>query len=234
MVVAHYLLQITAIKNPEIDFSCPDLSIDQCNRERLFFNKVFFETNNDQSARETYVLKNNDDTYTVEIPLISSLGRRRVRNVLRSSNNAGFPTPTNTPQNVINTLNATVVNMPDGGEQASLSFDQVNNKFAIGFDNLNDVFTVDNNGNIGIGTDSPRASLEIAATDGSVAPLKIGSGSLGNDLLDGSFEFDGSELYFTLNGQRYFVVRDPNSSSQGNSGNAQAPNFVASVGTQID
>ncbi|NQY79833.1 MAG: hypothetical protein HRT47_05925 [Candidatus Caenarcaniphilales bacterium] len=220
-------------KNPAIDFSCPDLSIDQCNRESLFFNKVVFETNTDQNARETYVLKNNDGTYTVEIPLISSLGRRRIKNVVRNSNSAGFPTPTNTPQNVINTLNASAVIMPDGSEQATLNFDQVNSKFALGFDNLNNVFTIDNEGNIGVGTNSPRASLEIATTDGSVAPFKIGSGVLNNNLLNGSFEFDGNELYFTLNGQRYFVVRDPNSSSPSGTGPVTPPNFVSSV-TETD
>lgn len=216
-------------KNPLIDYSCPDLSINQCNRESLFFNKIVFETNTDQNARETYVLKNNDGTYTVEIPLISSLGRKRIKNVVRNSNNAGFPTPTNTPQNIINTLNATTVVMPDGSEQATLNFDQINNKFALGFDNLNNVFTIDSEGNIGIGTNSPRASLEIAATDGSVTPLKIGSGTLNNNLLNGSFEFDGNELYFTLNGQRYFVVRDPNSSSLSGTGPVTPPNFVNSV-----
>lgn len=216
-------------KNPLIDFSCPDLSIDQCNRESLFFNKIVFETNTDQNSRETYVLKNKDGTYTVEIPLVCSLGRKRVKSVVKNPSSKGFPTPTNTPQNIINTLNASTVIMPDDSEQASLNFDQINSKFALGFDNLNNVFTIDDEGNIGIGTDSPRASLEIAATDASVAPLKIGSGVLKNNLLNGSFEFDANELYFTLNGQRYFVVRDPKISSPSEIGSVTPPNFVSNV-----
>ena len=94
-------------KNASIDFSCPDATITDCNIQRLFFNKVFFETNRDQKARDTYVVKNTDNTYTVEVPLVSSLGRREIKNVVKNGalNTGGVPVPNSSLNNFVEVLN---------------------------------------------------------------------------------------------------------------------------------
>lgn len=175
----------------------------------MFFNKVFFETNRDQKARDIYVVKNTDSTYTVEVPLVSSFGRRQIKNVVKNGalNTGGTPVPNSSLNTFVEVLNVEVVNLLENSERAILDMDEANNQLEIGFDSNFPVVSLDNTGNIGIINDDPQARLDIKTTLG-LAPLNLASQALASPLVNGSFEFDGTELYFTLNGIRYFVVRD--------------------------
>ena len=217
-------------RNNAISFACNDATIDDCNIQRLFFNKVFFETHRDQKQRDTFVVKNSDNTYTVEIPLISSLGRRRIKNVVKSGalNTGGSPVPNSNFNNFVETLNAEIVNLVENGERAIFDTDEANSHLEIGFDNNFPVLTLDDNANIGVANDDPQVRLDIKPTAGK-APLNLNPSSLASSLVNGAFEYDGNELYFTLNGVRYFVVRDPNSATVTPSTSPSGPAFVASI-----
>jgi hypothetical protein len=217
-------------KNASINFSCPDATITDCNIQRLFFNKVFFETNRDQKAKDTYVVKNTDNTYTVEVPLVSSLGRRQIKNVVKNGalNTGGSPVPNSTLNNFVEVLNVEVVNLLESGERAILDMDEANSQLEIGFDSNFPVISLDNTGNIGIINDDPQARLDIKTTTG-LAPLNLASQALASPLVNGSFEFDGTELYFTLNEIRYFVVRDPLTATITPALPPAPPAFVATI-----
>jgi len=61
---------------------------------------------------------------------------------------------------------------------------------------------IDNSGNVGIGTTSPSALLNIKAGTASVAPLKLTSGTNLTTPENGAIEYDGSSLDFTIAGVR--------------------------------
>jgi hypothetical protein len=67
-------------------------------------------------------------------------------------------------------------------------------------------FVIDRFGNVGIGTSTPGAALQIRAGTSSNAPLKFSPGTLLSTPQDGSFEFDGLGLYFTLGGERFLLT----------------------------
>ena len=77
---------------------------------------------------------------------------------------------------------------------------------ALGTSNNNDVVLGSNNiermritasGNVGIGSSSPTAKLNIAAGTATVAPLQLTSGTNLSTPLSGAIEYDGSNLYYT-------------------------------------
>jgi hypothetical protein len=70
-------------------------------------------------------------------------------------------------------------------------------------------FVIDEFGNVGIGTSNPTAALQIGAGSNILAPLKFSTGSLLSVPQDGAFEFDGTGLYFTANGERFLLNNQP-------------------------
>lgn len=72
----------------------------------------------------------------------------------------------------------------------------------------NERMTINKDGNVGIGTTTPTALLMLAAgtaTAGS-APLKLTAGTNLTTPENGAFEFDGTNLYFTVGGVRKTVT----------------------------
>jgi len=216
-------------KNSTISFECIDSAINDCNLQKLFFNKVFFEASKNQKSKDTYVIKNPDNTYTVEIPIVSPFGHKHIKTVVDNKavdNNSGV-SPNSNLNGFVETLNAEVVNLIEANERAIFDMDEANKQIEIGFDNNFPVMSLDNAGNIGIGNDDPQTRLDIKASNG-LAPLNFAAQTLVNPIVNGAFEFDGNELYFSINGNRYFIVRDPNSATISNT-SATPPNFVTSV-----
>ena len=68
--------------------------------------------------------------------------------------------------------------------------------------------TIKNSGNVGIGVTSPSAKLHLAAgtATASTAPLKLTSGTNLSTPENDAFEFDGTNLYFTVGGVRKTVT----------------------------
>jgi hypothetical protein len=68
--------------------------------------------------------------------------------------------------------------------------------------------TVKNSGNVGIQVDTPTAYLHIKAgtATANTAPLKLTSGTNLTTPENGAFEFDGTNLYFTVGGVRKIVT----------------------------
>lgn len=66
---------------------------------------------------------------------------------------------------------------------------------------------VDVDGNVGIGTNTPTAGLELPAGTIDTPPLKLGvGGALLTSAEDGALEFDDTNLYFTLAGTRRILA----------------------------
>lgn len=68
--------------------------------------------------------------------------------------------------------------------------------------------TISTAGNVGIKTGSPTARLHLPAgtATANTAPLKLSAGTNLTTVEDGAFEFDGTNLYFTVGGVRKTVV----------------------------
>ena len=64
------------------------------------------------------------------------------------------------------------------------------------------------NGNVGVATTTPTALLNLGAgtATAGTAPLKLTSGTKLTTPEDGAFEFDGTNLYFTVGGVRKTVT----------------------------
>ena len=82
----------------------------------------------------------------------------------------------------------------------------------------NSRFFITNAGEVGIGTATPTAKLQLAAGTSQTASLKITSGTLLSSPADGAIEYDGTSLYYTdaTNTRRALAS---NNGSQTNSGN---------------
>ena len=78
------------------------------------------------------------------------------------------------------------------------------NLFTAGIERLR----LDPSGNVGIGTISPTARLHLPAgtSVANTAPLKLTSGVNLTTVEDGAFEFDGTNLFFTVGGVRKIVT----------------------------
>jgi hypothetical protein len=79
---------------------------------------------------------------------------------------------------------------------------------AAGVNNATTKITIDNNGNVGIGQTSPTSVLHLKAGTASAgtAPLKLTAGTNLTTPENGTFEFDGTNLYFTIGGVRKTVT----------------------------
>jgi hypothetical protein len=67
-------------------------------------------------------------------------------------------------------------------------------------------FMADNQGRVGLGgITTPTAKLELPAGSTTVAPFKLTSGSVLTTPENGTFEYDGVKLYFTVGGVRKTV-----------------------------
>jgi hypothetical protein len=67
-------------------------------------------------------------------------------------------------------------------------------------------FMADDQGRVGLGgITTPTAKLELPAGSTTVAPFKLTSGSVLTTPENGTFEYDGANLYFTVGGVRKTV-----------------------------
>jgi hypothetical protein len=71
----------------------------------------------------------------------------------------------------------------------------------------NERMTINKDGKVGIGTTTPTALLMLAAgtATANTAPLKLTTGTNLTTPENGAFEFDGTNLYFTVGGVRKTV-----------------------------
>jgi hypothetical protein len=60
-----------------------------------------------------------------------------------------------------------------------------------------DLYILNSNGNVGIGTTAPTAALNIKAGTAAIAPLQLTAGTNLSTPLSGAIEYDGTNLYFT-------------------------------------
>ncbi len=69
--------------------------------------------------------------------------------------------------------------------------------------------TIRASGKVGIGVDNPTAVLQLKGGTASAnsAPLKFNAGTNMSSTEDGTFEFDGTHLYFTPNGNRKILLK---------------------------
>ena len=74
--------------------------------------------------------------------------------------------------------------------------------------NGNDSLNILSGGNVGIGQSSPTAYLHLKAgtATAGTAPIKLTSGTNLTTPENGTFEYDGTNLYFTVGGVRKTVT----------------------------
>jgi ethanolamine utilization microcompartment shell protein EutS len=87
------------------------------------------------------------------------------------------------------------------------------------------------NGNLGVGVTNPGATIELQAGTTTNAPLKLNTGSSLLSPVDGTLEFDGTKLTFTIGGVRMNLAGGGTTtltSTNFGSGSANAPGFAVS------
>lgn len=95
-----------------------------------------------------------------------------------------------------------------------LHFNEAPGEYVLGYNSNIDALSIDtdgdllsniainNDGNVGIGVTSPEAFMHLGAGSITRAPLRFDEGSLLDILADGAMEFDGNDLFFTIDGVR--------------------------------
>lgn len=161
------------------DSDCSNLNFGSCEL-KYFFENVNFEAVPERQF-STKIIKDENGKYRVRMPVLGGAKVKIFNNVTRN----------------------TVSNDFDLGSY-SIDFDEKDSNLKFSFLG-NEIITINQRGSLGIGTNTPRASLEIAAQS-DFAPILLNPSSLVNSPLDGALEFDGIRLFFTSNGVRKGVA----------------------------
>ncbi len=218
--------------------NCATSQFDDCNLDNLFFNKVIFESDTVIDTNYSLTKKDNDDAIRVRIPIAASRLPRPFFGstvVTPTFVNTGFPdSPNPNPGNTNTQIdNVTAVNRLNLGQPEVNSFyingnGKLESQFQLtGTTPL--IFTENGLGN------NPATLIEAGANnlpEDSVPALALNQGVLATTPVDGSVEFDGTNLYFTSGGERKFIILDENNQNGGTS--TTVPTVDASVPNSDD
>lgn len=144
-------------------------------------------------------LRNNNST-----PDSGTLAISRGIDIRVGNTNTGTSTPITT---VATALQATIVSSSGSITDAyglrideTLGSGTITNKYGI-FESLTSSYNYLNS-NLGLGVTSPTARLEISSGTTTRAPLRLTAGTNLTTPVNGTLEFDGTNLYFTVGGVR--------------------------------
>jgi hypothetical protein len=200
-------------------FDCESGKLDECVTDAIFFKKAVFETNNRRFANETNIVKESDGTYRVRIPVkpasIRILKDRPNRKFVTLNDGSAPPDLGNQDDLDAFSLVTNELTIGLGAENSKLAFNPETDTFTISVNGSPAILTIDGAGNVllGSGSVNPNAKLSLSPTAGQV-PIILNNSNLDTTVpANGSFEFTGSGLYFTVNGERKFIVLNPTSST---------------------
>lgn len=171
---------------------CSGDEFGECQIKYLLDN-VKFESIPSRDA-EVELLKETSGKYTVRIPLVRT--KRFKVGVVDSGE-------TNTKQ-VSQVVNSGIFDFINNGiKVASVKWNETKEALDYLFNGDTTVFSIAKSGKVSVGeVEAKDAFLNIRSGDGDIAPIKLESGSLTNDPVDGAIEYDGSQFYLTSSGTR--------------------------------
>ena len=200
---------------------CSDNNFNDCNLDELFFHNFAVEASTIQDPRKTSLLKDEDGTIRLRVPVVASRRKRarRISSVKKETLiSANDPSISQDPSLVNNQpVSVSQVDELNIGNNTFVNFsiDDVNQELEIDVNNSANplIFKSDS---IGFDPNSPQATVDLErGTKTDIPSILINNSPISNPPENGAFEFNNGDLYFTANGVRELILLDPNNQFAG-------------------
>jgi len=196
--------------------SCPDTKFNECNLQKLFFHKFSVEASTVQDLGKTSVLRDSDGTFKLKVPVVASTKwRDRTLGAHKRDSHITLKDPKiSQDPNLVDNEPVSLSQVDELNVGSSLltnfSIDEVNNELEIAVADASQPLILRSSA-IAFNGKEPRAILDLDSDELTNVPsLRFANAPLVSSLRNGSFEFDGVNLYFTANGQREFIMQSIN------------------------
>ncbi|NQY79459.1 MAG: hypothetical protein HRT47_04010 [Candidatus Caenarcaniphilales bacterium] len=195
---------------------CPDDNFNDCNLDELFFHNFAVEASTIQDPHKTSLLKEEDGTIRLRVPVVASRRRRnkRISSVRRETlvtadDPAIGQDPSLTNNQPVNISQVDELNIGSGSNFVNFSIDDVNQELEIDVNNFPNPIVIRSD-SIGFDPNTPQATVDLERGSKTNKPsILINNSPLSNPPRSGAFEFNNGNLYFSANGVREFILLDP-------------------------
>ena len=204
--------------------TCPDDSFSDCNLEELFFHNFSVEASTIQEARQMTLLKEEDGTIKLRVPVVASrrLRSKRISSVKKDEFISADDPNVNPDPSLVNNQPVSIsqvdeLNIGVSGDASNFSIDPVNDELELSINNSAANLSFKNN-SIGFDSTNHLAALDLErGTETNKPSIKLNNSPISNPPRNGSFEYSNNNLYFTANGVRELIVLDPSNQFSPNS-----------------
>ncbi len=219
---------------------CPNNNFNECNLQELFFHKFSVEASTVQDPNKTSILKESDGTFKLRVPVVASRKSRQER--LSSSLRDSFISaedPELVPDpSLVNNQPVTLSQVDELNLGSSIvtnfSIDEVSDELELRVANAANPLVLRAN-NIAFNGNNPRATLDLELNDTNNKPsLRFANSPLISPVRNGSFEFDGTGLFFTSNGVREYIMQSTTQQLAANANQANVKALLAGNADTLD
>ncbi len=180
-----------SVEEPVPPADCDGSKFDDCQLDYIF-SRLTFEAR-PQKQITTRVIKGEDGNYTITFPVSRGVFNPLNTVIPRRGGGVGSDNSIVSDGTIFISSNGT-----------ALHFDETKNQLEFMFAGHNGASAVmTDDGRLGLGgVTDPNAFLEIGASDGTYAPIKLNAAELMLKSPNGAIEYDGQKLFITVNGIR--------------------------------